>query len=456
MVFRGRMPAVLAAALTCVAVASAAGAVPPRPVVFTSRTLANGLRVVVHEDRSTPVASVQVWVHAGAKDEPAGVSGVACLLERLMFKGSKNVDPDEHAKLVAAAGGQSGAYTTEDVTVYWNTVPSTHVPLALWLEADRLATVRIDRAMFEVERDILKEERRIEREQSPYTTLPELVYGRAFALHPYKRPTKGLTADLADLQSDKVRDFYRAYYVPARVTVVVAGDVEADRVYGLAQEYFGRIPTGDSRAVPGRPVEPRHAKPRRAALEEPWPLPVVVLAHPMPAESHPDACALRVAATVLAAGRASRLHRVLIERHDMAVSVGASARFAEDPGLFFVSAVVQPGTTPAEAEAALEAEVDLLRTAMVPDAELSRALTQLARDAALGRATVAQKAELLGRGAALHADPAFADAAASRAQTVTAADLQRVAQTYFVPTTRLTLTIRPKPASTEPVKRERR
>jgi zinc protease len=453
MVFWGRTPAALVAALVCVTVVTVGGRVRPTAIGFTTRTLPNGLRLVIHEDHSTPVASVQVWYHAGSKYEPAGASGVAHLLERLMAKGSKNVEPNQHATLIAQAGGQSSAYTTHDATVFWNTVPSTHVPLALWLEADRMATLRLDRDVIEFERDILKEERGTLADQQPFGRLSEVVYSHAFNVHPYKRPPLGLATDLATMQADKVRDFYRTWYVPDRTTVVVAGDVDPALVVTLVQEYFGRIPARAPTTEPQRASEPRRTQPGRVTTDEPWPLPVVVLAHRVPADGHPDSYALRVATTILSNGQSSRLYRSLTYEHAFAVSVQAGAYFAEDPGLFYASAIVQPGNTPAEVEAAVETELDLLRTAQVPDAELARAKNQLARDAALGRVTVAQKAELLGRGATLHGDPGFANTAAERLDAVTAADIQRVAQTYFAPTTRLTITIKARPASTEPPKR---
>jgi zinc protease len=453
MVFWGRTPAAFAAALVCVAVATVGGTVRPPAITFTSQTLPNGLRVVVHEDHSTPVASIQVWYHAGSKDEPAGAAGIAPLLERMMSKGSKNVEPDGHATLVAQAGGASDAYTTEDVTVFWNTVPSTHVPLALWLEADRMATLRLDGEVFEFERDILREERRLQGEQKPYARLSEIVYGRGFAVHPYKRPPMGLAADVAGLQVGKARDFYRASYRPDHATIVVAGDVEPSQVFAMARQCFGRIPSrGPAGPTPAIPAEPPVSQPQRMTTEEPWPLPVVVLAHHVPEDGHPDSYPLRVIVKILSDGQGARLHRSLVYEHAFALSAQAGGNFAEHPGLFYAYAVVQPGHTPADAEAALATELDLLRTAPVADAELARAMNQLARDATLGRASVAQKAGLLGRGATLHGDPGWANADAGRLQAVTVADVQRVARTYFAPATRLTITIRAKPASAEPAK----
>jgi zinc protease len=457
MVFRGRTPAALAVACVCVSVATVGGTVRPSAIDFTSQMLPNGLRVVVHDDHSTPVASVQVWYHVGSKNEPPDAGGVAHLLERLMFKGSKNVEPDQHSTLITHAGGQNASSTTDDVTVFWNTVPSTHVPLALWLEADRMATLRFDRDVFEFERDVLKEERRLQAEQTPYARLPDIVYGHAFTVHPYKRPPLGLEPDIASLQVGKARDFYRAYYTPDNATIVVAGDVEPSQAFALARQYFGRIPTpGPARPKPAIPAEPVVSQPRRVTAEEPWPLPVVVRAHHVPADGHPDTYPLRVAAKILSDGQGARLHRSLVYEHPLALTVQAGGHFAEHPGVFYASAVARPGNTPAEVEEALWVEIDLLRTAAVSEAELARALNQLTRDAVLGRATVAQKAERLGRGATLHGDPGFGDADVDRLRAVTAADVQRVARTYFAPATQIAITIRPKPASARTATREAR
>jgi zinc protease len=160
-------------------------AVRPPKLQYQMSTLPNGLRVILSEDHSTPIVHVSVWYHVGSKNERAGRTGFAHLFEHMMFKGSKNVEPDSHTSIVASVGGRSNAYTTEDETVFWQTLPAHYLPLALWLEADRMATLRVDDEAFRREREVVKEERRMRVENQPYGRLSEIIYGHEFTMHPY-------------------------------------------------------------------------------------------------------------------------------------------------------------------------------------------------------------------------------------------------------------------------------
>ena len=163
--------------------------------------------MVLSEDHSTPIVHVQLWYHVGSKNEKPGRTGFAHLFEHLMFKGSKNVSPEGHTSMISGRGGQSNAYTTDDETVFWSTLPAHDLPLALWLEADRMATLRIDRETFANERDVVKEERRLRVDNQPFGRLNEIIYDQAFSVHPYKHPTIGSMEDLEAASVDDVRDF---------------------------------------------------------------------------------------------------------------------------------------------------------------------------------------------------------------------------------------------------------
>ena len=446
---RGRSRAAPACLLFLLVAVTAAGTgavaeVWPPKLAYTVSTLPNGLTLILHEDHSTPIVHVQVWYHVGAKNTRPGRTGVAHLFEHLMFKGSRNVQPEQHAALIAGVGGQSNAYTTEDVTVFWETVPSASLPLALWLEADRMATLRIERAEFEREREVVKEERRMRVENQPYGRLPEILDGHAFTVHPYRHPTIGSMADLDAATLDDVRAFYRTFYVPSNATVVIAGDIDSAAAAELAAKYFGRIPRPGHVVPRDVPAEPPLKSPKRLAVEESWPLPVVVVAHHVPADGRPDSYPLHVAAKILSDGQSARLYRTLVYDTGLAMSAAAVGGLREHPHLFYVYAVVQPGHTINDAEQALTRELDRLRSEPVTDAELARARHQFTRDVVMGRQTVQQKAGILAHAAVLHGgDVAAADAELARFHEVTAADIQRVAQTYFAPTSRMVVTVSP-------------
>jgi zinc protease len=217
-------------------------AVRPPKLEYQRLVLPNGLVVVLHQDKSTPIVQVELWYHVGSKNEKPGRTGFAHFFEHMMFKGSKNVEPEQHTSIVASVGGQANAYTNEDATVFWQTMPAQYLPLALWMEADRMASLRVDEKMFIAEREVVKEERRMRIENPPFGLLNELISFHAFDVHPYKHPVIGSMNDLNAATIGDVRDFYNTYYVPDNATLLVAGDFDTDAVIGMVNQYFARIP----------------------------------------------------------------------------------------------------------------------------------------------------------------------------------------------------------------------
>src|SRR3982751_1775189 len=282
MVFSRGVRRAVASALVAAGVllvpASQAAVRPPR-LDYTMTTLANGMNVVFLEDHSTPIVHLQMWYHVGSKNEKPGRTGFAHLFEHMMFKGSKNVEPEGHPSYISQVGGQSNAYTTEDATVFWQTFPAQYLPLVLWLEADRMATLRIDEQAFKTEREVVKEERRMRVENQPYGRLNEIIYDHAFTTHPYKHPTIGSMADLEAASIEDVREFHRTYYVPENAVLTVVGDFDMAQALQLVTQYFGRVPKALKPVPRDIPKEPVQTKERRFTIEEAWPLPAVVVAY---------------------------------------------------------------------------------------------------------------------------------------------------------------------------------
>src|SRR5881409_1955781 len=237
--------AVLAVCLLYLAASPSMGAVRPPKLEYKLTTLPNGLTVVLEEDHSTPIVHLQLWYHVGSKNEKPGRTGFAHLFEHLMFKGSKNVQPEAHTSMISSVGGQSNAYTTDDETVFWETFPAQYLPMVLWLEADRMATLRIDKDTFTNEREVVKEERRMRVDNQPFGRLNEIIYDQAFTVHPYKHPTIGSMQDLEAASVEDVRDFYRTYYVPANATLTLVGDFDSTQAIQLVNLYLGRVPKAD-------------------------------------------------------------------------------------------------------------------------------------------------------------------------------------------------------------------
>jgi zinc protease len=433
----------IAALLIYAATSTPSAAVRPPKLQYEITTLPNGLTFVLSEDHSTPIVHLQLWYHVGSKNEKPGRTGFAHLFEHLMFKGSKNVQPEAHTSMISAVGGQSNAYTTDDETVFWETVPAQYLPMILWAEADRMATLRVDKDTFTNERDVVKEERRMRVDNQPFGRLNEIIYDQAFTVHPYKHATIGSMADLEAASVDDVRDFYNTYYVPSNATLVLVGDFDATQAVQLVNQYFGRVPKAAREVPRDIPKEPPQTKEKRVTLQQPWPLPAVVVAYHVTNDGNPDSYPLHITGKVLSDGQSSRIYRKLVYETQMAVAAFGSANLIEDPNLFYAVAIVQPGNSPEKVIEALIAEFERLKAEPITEHELQRTKNQFARDYILGRESNQQKASQLAHAVVIHHDIKTADGEFDIFQSLTVADVQRVARTYFKPENRLVLTLMP-------------
>jgi zinc protease len=434
----------LAALIVAAALVPLQAAVRPPKLVYQMRTLSNGLRVILSEDHSTPIVHVSVWYHVGSKNERPGRTGFAHFFEHMMFKGSLNVEPESHTSLIAQVGGRSNAYTTEDETVFWQTLPAQYLPMVMWMEADRMATLRIDDEAFRREREVVKEERRMRVENQPYGRLSEIIYDHAFTTHPYKHPTIGSMADLEAASVNDVREFHRTFYVPENATVTIVGDFDMAQANQMVDQYFGRVPKSPRPVPRDIPKEPAQTKEKRAVVEESWPLPAVVVAYHVTYDGHPDAYPLHITSKILSDGQSARIPRELVYNKRIALTAFGSGNITEDPNLFYSVAIVQPGKTPAEAERALIEEFEKLKREPVLATELQRAKNQFARDYIVGRESNQEKALHLAHAAVIHNDITTADGEFDIFMNVSTADVQRVAKTYFNETNRVVLHILPK------------
>ena len=433
----------LVAGVIYAAAQTSSAAVRPPKLPYEITTLPNGLTLVLSEDHSTPIVHLQIWYHVGSKNERRGRTGFAHLFEHLMFKGSKNVLPEAHTSMISSIGGQSNAYTTEDETVFWETVPAQYLPLVFWLEADRMATLKIDKDTFTNERDVVKEERRMRIDNQPFGRLNEIIYDQAFTTHPYKHATIGSMVDLEAASVDDVRDFYQTYYVPANATAVLVGDFDAVQATQLAAQYLGRVPKAQKEVPRDIPKEPPQTQEKRVTVRENWPLPAVVVAYHITYDGNLDSYPLHIAAKVLSDGQTSRIYQKLVYDKQMAVAAFGNANLIEDPNLFYAVALVQPGHATEDVAKELIAEVEKLKNEPITDHELQRAKNQFARDYILSRASDQQKALQLAHAVVIHRDIRTADGEFDIFQNINAGEVQRVARTYFRPENRMVLTVLP-------------
>ena len=447
----GVLPAILVFAVAfqttarSATVAQTEGGVQPPRLAIQQHVLNNGLRVLMVEDHSAPVINLQVWYHVGSKDEQIGRTGFAHLFEHLMFKGSAHVGPDEHSRIIEAAGGFDNAYTSDDVTVYWETFPANYLERVIWLEADRMGSLSVDEANFKSEREVVKEERRVGVENSPYGRLFEDLADAAFTVHPYKHTTIGSMEDLNKATIQDVLAFHRTYYRPDNATMVIVGDVTPSQASSWVDGFFSGIPK-PATPVPRVTVkEPPQKAERRITkwYDSQSPLPAIVMAYHMPAEFTPDSYPLILASNILSGGESSRLYRKLVYEDQIAAQTEGIGNFTEDPNLFIVAAFLNPGKSVAEAEKALEGVLDGIRNKPVGAKELEKAKNQQISKDVLGRLTNQEKADAIGRAAVIGHDPDLANTSLARFLQVTAAEIERTAKEYFEKSERTVLLIEP-------------
>ena len=393
--------------------------------------LANGLRVVTLEDHSAPVAIVQVWYHVGSKDEVPGKTGLAHLLEHMMFKGTAAHGPGEFSRLVARGGGDDNAFTSRDYTAYFEKFAADRLDLGLRLEADRMRGLRLDPVEFNRERSVVKEERRMRTEDDPQAALIEQVQAAAFVSHPYRGPVIGWMADIDRLTVSDLKAFYDRYYQPGNATLVLVGDFDTAEVMREVDTAFGPIPPGPKIAQPHFSEQPQRGE-REVKLRREAKLPFVYVAYHTPTIDDADGHALEVLAQLLAGGKSSRLYRALVQERQIALYTGANYDSdAEDPSLFTVYGAIQPGHTTEEWQAAVAKELRRLAQDPVPERELTKAKNQIEAQFVFAQDSIFYLAMTLGR---LYTTGRSVDDFNSyipRIRAVSAADVQRVARTYF-------------------------
>lgn len=430
-------------------------AVSLAPVIFSDRTLPNGLRVLLIEDHSSPTVAIHVGYHVGGKDDPPGRSGFAHLFEHLMFKGTANTGPETLDRLTEDVGGFNNAYTSDDLTGYFEVVPSNHLETLLWAEADRLGSLNVDAVNFKTERDVVLGEYGQVVLAQPYGMLYfSLLDGRSYTRHPYRRGVIGTPAELKAATLADVQRFHATHYRPDNATLVVVGDFDPAEANGWIDRYFGDIPKPPGPRVQVTVREPVQKRERRFThYAANVPLPAVAFAYQAASLGSPDATALQVVENILSSGESARLYRTLVYEQQLAVAVTADADLREQPGIFAVIAILNAGKKPQTAYKVLDAEINKLQTTLVGEVELEKAKTQLVSDLVRSREENEDRALELVRATILMGNPDLVNRRLADIQAVSAADVQRVARKYLLRTNRTVINYLPR--ATKPRARTR-
>ncbi|MEZ5498186.1 MAG: pitrilysin family protein [Steroidobacteraceae bacterium] len=395
-----------------------------------SRTLANGMKLIVWPDNDIPNIVIYNWVRVGSRNEAPGITGLAHFFEHMMFNGTSRRAPGEFDRVMEANGGANNAYTTDDVTVYQDWIPRGTLETVFDLESDRLAHLSFDPKVVESERNVVYSERRLRVEDNTTGQLAEQVQATAFAAHPYHFPTIGWPSDIKGWQIDDLKNFFRTYYAPNNCTMVVVGDVSAAQVFDLANKYFEPI-ASQPPPQPIRTIEPEQLGEKRVTLQTEAQTPLLQFAYKAPAAGDARGPALDLLLAVLTDGDASRLHRALVERSKVAIDVSGYWQEGFDPGLLWFFLTLPSGADVAAAEAAFDGELSKVVSEGVSDEELRRAKNMALSGFWQGMATINGKARLLGQFEVMHGGYDKLFAAPADYERVTAAQLRELAAELF-------------------------
>ncbi len=415
------------------------------PIKVKEYRLKNGLRVVLHQDRSTPVVAVNVWYHVGSKNEEAGRTGFAHLFEHMMFQGSKNYNNDYFTPLQEAGGNINGT-TNQDRTYYYETVPSNFLELALFLEADRLGGLleAMTQEKLDNQRDVVKNERRQRVDNQPYGTAFEKIGAIMYPKgHPYNWTTIGSLEDLQAASMEDVKSFFRQYYTPNNTVLVLAGDFDDKQARGWIEKYFGPIAKGSDITRPN-PEMPKLDKEIRTSVDDPLaPLPRRSMVWHGVRQFSPDEAALDILSNILSSGRGSRLQSNLIYGKEMAQNIGAGNATNEIGGTFQITATARPGKSLDDIEKEIDLEIERIKKESPTAEEIARSKNSIESQTIFGLQTVLGKGGQISNYAGYVGKPDYFQADLDRYANVTAADIQRVANTYLT-ANRLVMTYNPK------------
>lgn len=401
-------------------------------------TLTNGLRLIVKEDHRSPVVISQIWYKAGSIDELNGATGVAHVLEHMMFKGTKKVPGGEFSRRIAAAGGRENAFTGRDYTAYFQQLHKSRLPLAMELESDRMRNLILTKEEFAKEIQVVMEERRLRTDDKPHALVHEKMMAAAYQSHPYQRPIIGWMNDLENMSVRDAREWYDRWYAPNNAILVIVGDVNPKKVFALAQEYYGGIMPRPLASLPRRKpqIEPVQVGIKRLIVKAPAKLPYLTMGYHAPVLRSPstdwEPYALEMLAGVLDGNESARLNKELVRERRIANSTGAGYdSTARGPGMFYLHGTPSEGKTAADLEAGLRSEMEKLMLDGVTEEELARVKAQVVANHVFRLDSMFYQAMQIGQLESVGLSYRDLDIMVKKLQAVTAEQVREVAKKYI-------------------------
>ena len=416
--------------------------------------LKNGLKLIVKPDHRATVAVTQVWYKVGSSYEYNGITGISHQLEHMMFKGTENLAPNEFSRIIASNGGRENAFTGRDYTAYFQTMEADRLEVSFRLEAERMRKLIIDETELIKEREVVAEERRMRTEDNPIAMTREAFNATAFVNSPYHHPIVGWMSDINNYEAEDLREWYQKWYAPNNATIVVAGDVEAEAVYKLAEKYFGKL-TREVIAVVKPQIEVPQLGMRKVIVQTPAKLPYLMMGWKVPVVKTADVAwepyALEMLAGILDGGASARFSRELVRGEEIATSIGAGyGLFSRLDDLFIVAGTPTKAHTVSELEQAVMQQIEELKSELVSEQELKRIQVQVVANKTYERDSVFYQAMQIGMLETIGLDWRLSEEYVKNIDAVTAQQVQAVARKYFIDKTLTVAELLPQPIGDKP------
>lgn len=416
-------------------------------IAYTEYDLDNGLHVILHEDKATPIVVVSVMYHVGSKNEKPDRTGFAHFFEHLLFEGSKNIDRGEFDKYITNAGGANNAYTSQDKTYYYELLPSNQLELGLWLESERMMHAKVDIKGVETQREVVKEERRQRVDNQPYGTFQENAMKRAFKQHPYQWTPIGSMEHLDAATEQDYIDFYNDFYTPNNAVLSIAGDIDIEETKRLIDKYFSTIPVKKADIYRPDIVEPALTEMTIDTVYDNIQLPGAIMTYRIPALGTKDFYAVNMLNTLLSGGASSRLNKAIVDEQQLALFSGGFPSELEDPGVAIVFGIANMGVDVMKLQNAIDQEIEKARTELISEDEFQKLRNQVESNFITGNARIAGIAESLANYYMYYGDTDLINTELDRYLAVTKEDIRAAAQKYYDPNSRVVLHYLPHPTN---------
>lgn len=421
-------------------------ALAQKKIEYKEFDLDNGLHVIMHQDKTTPIVITSVLYHVGSKNEQPNRTGFAHFFEHLMFEGSPNIERGEYMNIIQSRGGTLNAFTSNDITYYYELLPSNELELALYMESERMLQSKVDQTGVETQREVVKEEKRQSYDNRPYGTILLETLKRAYTVHPYRWAPIGSLEDLNAASIEEFQQFYRDFYVPNNATLTIAGDIDYDQTEKWVRQYFAEIPKGTKEIYRPNVVEPKKTAEIRDIIYDNIQIPAVIQAYNLPKRTDADSYALSMLSTYLTGGNSSLMTKELVDKQQKALALAAIPLELEDGGVFIMYGITNMGVEPKDLETEVDKLIKQVQDQGVSDDDFAKLQNIMENNLVSGNSTMAGIAQNLAESHVIFGDTEYINKEMEMYSKVTQADLQRVAKKYLDLNGRVVLYYLPKAA----------